>query len=153
MVASEEAVISRKWTRVNGLKNKMRGVGDQGFLCACVAAPKNENDRGAFLIENGDDSVGEYFPAVPLVALRRSLSNGQRSVEQEYALLCPAGQLTAVGCGHSVFEIKLLENVFQRGWGLDTALNREAQPVRLALSVIGILAEYHDSGVAVGGVF
>ena len=93
-----------------------------------------------YVLETGVIIVSEG-PAAALVAGSRGLSDGERCVEKQDSLTRPACQLSVRRLVHSDFHLQFFEDVFERWRLLHSACNREAEPVSLSFSVVGVLTE------------
>ena len=78
------------------LENAVSGVGDKLRLRAGIGAPEYERNRVRGVIELSDYLIGEYLPALAAVRVCLSPAYRERCVQQQYTLLCPAGQIAAL---------------------------------------------------------
>ncbi len=103
-----------------------------------------------------DGCIGEGFPTFALVAAGLASLYGERSVEEEDALIGPTSQIAtirkrggarrlrkgrAVSSWLAVFVVELLVDVLERWWWLDTLLHAETQAMRLIRTMVRILSE------------
>lgn len=143
----------------------MRALQHQMFLTvyedaftAGIATPEQEDQMLAVVGQSFDGGVGKRLPTLARVAVGLAFLYGERSVEQQYALICPARQIATLwqsggsadalwgcSCGHewwlSVLAHQLLIDVHERWRWLYALLHREAKPMCLTSAVIGILAQ------------
>ena len=101
------------------------------------------------VVDGADDLVGERLPSLALVRGGLPGPHGQRGVEQQHALACPALEVAVRRDGRRRGRRQLLVDVDQRRRDAHPALHREAQPVGLPRAVVRILAEDHHLGVGV----
>ena len=67
-----------------------RAASSSCLLAPGVPAPEDEHHRVRLGVDGPDHLVGERLPALALVRRRRACPHGQRGVEQQHALACPA---------------------------------------------------------------
>ena len=70
-------------------------------------------------------------------------ANGERSIQQEYALIGPTGKVPAFGYRNAQVVLNLLENVLEGRREGHPVVHREAQAVRLSRSVVRVLSDDH----------
>ena len=142
VLATEETAVCRKRARVRRREDQVAAVrGDERLLLDGETSPEQEHEVLADLREPLDDGVGELLPAYACVACGHVGSHGERCVEEQYALLGPAFQV-AVGRGSDAqIVVEFLEDVDERGRRLDADGHGEAEPVRLARIVVGVLPD------------
>lgn len=92
-------------------------------------------------IERTDGGVGKLLPAMPLMACRLMRPHGEGGIEQQHTLLCPSGQVSAMGNGGAKVGVYLLKDVLQRGREHHAIIDREAQAMGLSRLMIGILPD------------
>ncbi len=124
---------------------------DEFALPLRIFPPEEEHDPRAAIGDLADDAVCELLPA--LVSMRSGLAggDGQHRVQEQHALLGPAGEIAAHRRCQPKVGLKLTEDVLKRRRRLDARRNREAEPHRLTGTVVGILAEDDDANVIEGG--
>ena len=66
---------------------------DECSFLLCIGSPKNEDEVFALLGEAAYGSIGECFPSPALVRTGLMCLHGERSVEQQHTLTCPAGEV------------------------------------------------------------
>src|SRR5688500_10538610 len=126
------------------LQHQVARAVDQLALGLGVAAPEQEHEVLALAVEGVDAGIGESLPALALVRTGLAALDRQHRVQQQYALVCPGQQAAVVGPRQAEVALDLLEDVLERGRYRHARQDREAQPVRLARPMVGILAEDHD---------
>ena len=89
------------------------------------------------------------FPTHALVTVRLPGPHGENSIEEQYPLLCPFGQLAMIGYGQPKFIMDLFEYIFKRGRWRYTLSHRKTKPMGLALSVIRVLSNNHNLYITV----
>ena len=67
---------------------------DELRLAPGITAPKDKHQVLLILAERLDGSIGKLLPAFALMARSLMGTNGQRGVEQQYSLFCPASQIS-----------------------------------------------------------
>ena len=140
-MAAEETAVDRKRRGVYGLQNAVaRGVGN-GPLALRVAAPEHVDDALPALVDGLHDGVGEGLPAVARMRGGLVLAYGEHRVEQQHPLLGPAVKVAARGVGRPRVVAHLLEDVLQRRREGDAVAHREAEPVGLPRTVVGVLPD------------
>lgn len=142
MPASEETSVGGQRRGVGRCEYEVLAGIDKGFLGDGVAAPEEEDDAAAALREFVDGCVGEGLPSVVLVTAGLVGTDGECGVEEQDALVGPAGE-GAGGEGYLRAEVAvdLFDDVDQRGWNGDALRHREAESHGLSRLVIGILTE------------
>ena len=108
-----------------------------------VAAPEQKDQPFALAVEDIDHMVGEAFPAAALVATGLSFLDREHRIEQQHPLPCPRHQVAVGRTRQAEVTVQFLVDVVERRWHRDTRQHREAQAMRLAGTVIGVLAEDH----------
>ena len=89
MVIAKEASVGTEGRGMGGLEHEMALAVDERARALGVAAPEDKDETRALGIEMADDGVGELFPALSLMAAGLMGADGERSVEEEDALLGP----------------------------------------------------------------
>src|SRR4030095_12789429 len=117
----------------------MPALVDEGRLLLGRARPQHEDDRIRFRIDDADDSIGEPLP--PAVTVRGGAAHfdRQHAVQEQYALGGPMFEADVASRSDAEVAFQLLEDVDEARWRPDFRRHREAQAVRLALAVIGVL--------------
>ena len=77
---------------MNRLENKVFLTVDHPRLAACIAAPKHVDKMVALRSERLDGRIGKGLPAYLGVAVGLMCANGERGVEEQYALTCPTNE-------------------------------------------------------------
>jgi len=118
---------------------------NKGGLFLSIAAPQQEYGGLWLRGDKADHSIGKPLP--PFVLMRRSKPafDGQHAVEQQHALLRPMFEETMVWPGDAKITFKFLKNIEQAWRRADAGAHAEAQAVRLAGAVIGVLPKDHDA--------
>ena len=153
MAAAEKASMGGQGTGMHRGQFVVDGVGNQLCLALGVGAPQEKHHGGGLIVQLADDTVGEALPSLPLMAGGLSLPHGEHRIEQQHTLLCPGGEVAAVGNGLAHVLFQLFEDVFEAGRRLYPLLHRKAQTVSLLRSVVGVLTDDHHLHVQKGGVF
>ena len=147
--AAEEAVMRGERRGMRGADHQMAAapgaVPDERRLLLRIAAPQDEDDRIGLGRDRADHGIGECLPAAILVARGHAHLHRQHRIEQQHALRRPMFEETVRRPRDAEIGIELLEDVDQARWRADAGPDREAQPVRLPLAMIGILAQDHDA--------
>jgi len=97
MPAPEEAVIRGQRARVRAGKLDVSRICDNLRLCSCICAPEQEYNGRLLFVKLRNNAVGELLPALALVRVCLSLTDGENGIEHQHALLRPVGQLAVVG--------------------------------------------------------
>jgi len=110
-----------------------------------IAAKKNEHDLATRVTEATQNSTRERFPGCE-VGARCVLHDGERSVEEEDAFVCPLGEVALNGTGERDLRITLQvqEYAMKRGVFRDRAPLGEREPVRAPSSVVRVLTEKNN---------
>ena len=90
VLTAEEAGGGREGRWMRRFKNEMLVAVDVRAFCFRIITPQHEDEASALLRERADDGVGEEFPAFLLMRASGVRADGQRRVQQENSLLCPA---------------------------------------------------------------
>ena len=150
LVAAREVVVAKPSSSVGGerrrmyrLQNEMARAVYQLCLRARIATPKDEDKSVAVGGEGAYGGVGKLLPAVALMACSLMGAHRQRSVEQQHALPCPSREVARRWNRFAEVEFNLLENVLERRRKSHSVGNGEAQSLRLARLMVGVLTYYH----------
>src|ERR1043165_1075647 len=155
MAAAEKAVMRRERARMRGLQHEMAAAlvdaVDPRRLLLRIAPPEHEDDRTFLPVDLGDGGVGEALPAA--LAMRGGLAHahGEHAVQQQHALLRPMFEKAVPRGRDPEIGLHLLVDVDQAWRDRCPGLHAEAEAVRLAGTVIGILAEDDDADLAERG--
>ncbi len=158
VVAAEEPVVGREGRRMRTFEHAVFAPIDEHLLVAGVASPKQEDDVRTIGGKRLDGSVGECLPTLACMTVGHASLHGERSVEQQDALVGPCAEVAAVGQGRgtshrpwigtrhhhgrlSELAHQFLVDVEQRRREGNARLHREAQAMSLPRFVIGILSE------------
>lgn len=142
VLAAEEPAVGRKRARVRGRKYQVATVGgDERLLFDGETAPEQEYKVLAHFGEALDDGVGKLLPADAGVACRHVGTDRERCVQEQDSLVRPAFEVPVRGRRNAQVVVEFLEYVDERRGRLDTHGHREAQAVRLAGIVVGILPD------------
>ena len=76
-----------------------------------VGSPKNKYKMLFFFGENADSRICKCFPTSVLVRTGLVCTYGEGSIEQQYALLCPACQIAGSGGISANVIFYFLENI------------------------------------------
>ena len=144
VLVAEEAVVGRQGRRMSRSQYQVAVAVDEGTFPLGVCSPKNEYQMLFFFSQYPYGCVGEGFPAMILVRTGLVGTYCQCSVQQEDALLCPAGQVAAGRHVGTDVTFDFLEDVDQRGWKSYTVVYRKTEAVRLSRSVVWVLADDDD---------
>ena len=79
------------------------------------------------------------------------LFHGEHAVEQEHALLRPMAQVAAIGHAATQVRRQFLVQIAQAGRHSHAGRHRERQSHRLAVAVIGVLAQDHHAHIGRSG--
>ena len=109
-------------------------------------SPQQEDHFLALLVDDRDDLVGELLPAALGVRVGLAVLDREGGVEQEDALLRPLAEVAVLG--HRELDLlvaaQVLVDVLERGRRRHWLEHAEAEPVRLAGLVVGILPDDDD---------
>src|SRR6185437_5314649 len=94
----------------------------------------------ALTVECVDGRIGEPFPAPVCMCAGATLLHRQHAVEQQHTAVGPGGETAVAGAGDAEVALDFLEYVVQRWRHPHAGAHREAQAMRLAGTVVGILA-------------
>ena len=106
-----------------------------------IRTPEYEDEVVAPCGEHPHSGVGQPFPSYAGMRLRLVLPNCQRRVEQQHPLTCPAAKISVGRHRRTCVGTDLLEDIAQRRGYVDSGTDREAEPVGLPGTVIGILTD------------
>ncbi len=122
----------------------LRAIHERRLLLR-VASPKHEDDRLGLFVDQPHHRVGEALP--PALAVRCGLPHLDRkhAVEEEHALACPMFEEAVAAGEDTEVALHLLENVDEARRRPDPRHDREAQAMRLAFAMIGVLPEDDDA--------
>lgn len=156
VLVTEESVVGRQGRRMGRSQYQMAVAVDEGAFPLGVCSPEDEYQVFFLLGQHSDGSVGKGLPAVILVRSGLMGAYGQRSVQQEDALLCPAGQVAAGGHVGADVTFDFLENVDQRGRKGYAVVHRKAEAVGLSRAMVRVLPDddhlYAVEGAEVEGI-
>ena len=111
-------------------------------------APRHEHDAlDTLLVDDLDDALGEALPAAARVAVGLVRLHRQAGVEQQHAAVGPGRQQAAVARRRLEGRVVALDgrvDVLERRRGRRGRAHREAEPVRLVVVVVGVLAKDDD---------
>ena len=82
-------------------------------LASGITAPEDKHQVLLVLAERLDGSIGKLLPAFALMARCLMGTNGKGGVEQQYSLLCPAGQIARGWHRSTEIHLNLLEYINQ----------------------------------------
>ena len=126
----------------------MYGLEDEIPLRVCdsslflgVTAPKHVYDALFAFGDRAYHGVGEGFPAAARMRRRFVCADGQHGVQEQYSLLGPAVEVARRGRGRPSVVGDLLEDILQRGRERHAVAYREAEPVGLSGTVVGVLTD------------
>ena len=145
MPAAEEAAVRRQRRRVRRLQHEVLGRVDERRLLLRVAAPQHEHDRLCLRVDLADDRVGEALPAAVAVRGRAAHLDGQHAVEQQHALARPMFEQAVAGPRDAEVDSPAPCRCWRGSAAGGRLGDREAQAVRLARTVVRVLAEDHDA--------
>ena len=86
---------------------------DEVSLAAGITSPKDKHQVLLILAECLDGSIGKLLPAFALMARCLMGTNSQRGIEQQYSLLCPAGQIASSWHRSAEIHLNLLKYINQ----------------------------------------
>ena len=109
-----------------------------------VGSPKNKYKMLFFFGENADSRICKCFPTSVLVRTGLVCTYGEGSIEQQYALLCPACQIAGSGGISANVIFYFLENIKSGRRERNTVIYGETKSVCLSRTMIGVLTDYHD---------
>src|SRR4029450_9560203 len=118
---------------------------DERRLLLRVAAPQHEDDRFRPGIDDADDGVGEPLPAAVPMRGGAAHFDRQYAVQQQHALRRPMLEEAMPRWADAEVALQLLEDVDEARRRADIGRHREAEAMRLALAMVGILAEDDDA--------
>ena len=111
MFAAQKTAMGRQWGWMWRTQNKMPGRIDNLTFFLRIAAPKQKNQILSIVAQMLDDTVGEGFPATPLMRGSLTRFNGQHAVQKKYALLGPTIQATLALPSQFDFCINVVVNL------------------------------------------
>lgn len=153
MLAAEETAVCRKGRGVRSSKHMVFGAVYQLGFGNGGTAPEQEHQSRAAFREVAYNAVGEGLPAMS--GVRESLMGAhcERGVEEEHPLVGPARE-GAAGEGYVQTQVGvyLLEDIHQRRRTRHPLRHGETESVRLAVVVVGILAQNHHLDLVKRGV-
>src|SRR6056297_3973870 len=129
---------------MRGRQHQMAVAVDAVPLALRLTAPEHEYRRSLAAVDNLDDAVRESLPAFSLVRAGLAALYREHGVEQQHTVVCPRLQAAVARDNEAEVIVQFLEDIDQRRRNPDARADREAQPVRLARPMIGILTENHD---------
>ena len=155
---SRPAASSAAFARENGRLPKKplcgrqrRGVGrldddvaapvDERASSAGARAPQDEHDPLRLVVHRLDDRVGERLPALALVRGRLRARTVSVALSSSTPWLAQGSRLPWRGAGQPRSLSSSLKMFTSDGGGGTPGLHREAQAVRLARPVVGVLAQ------------
>ena len=125
----------------------MFGLVDKGFLAAGVAAPEEEDEMRADVIEVFDDGFGENFPAVATVGAGSVGFDRENIIKEEDALALPVFEVAGGVLMAADISIDFFVNVDERRWNGSSAGDGKSQSVSSTGSMIRVLAEDDDGNL------
>ena len=84
---------------------------DEGTLLLCIGSPKDEDEVLALFGQAANGGIGKGLPTLALVRTGLMGLYGERGIEQQYALACPAGEVAIWGEGFAKVALYLLKDV------------------------------------------
>ena len=145
MIAAKETMIGRKWRRMSSFEHQMTHVVNELPLLTSISSPKKKHDMLPAARDGFNYRICECLPALALMTTCHTGLNGQRSVEQQDALIGPMREVSIPPAVIKMkFFAKFLVDVDQRRWHLHPRLNGKAQTMSLTRFVIGILSKNDD---------
>ena len=102
VVIAKEAAMCREWRRMWRGEHQMLHPVDHCALFNGIGAPQDKHHMLTMSRESRYGSIGELFPAMPLMRTRTVRLNSERSIEQQHTLARPAAQVTAGGNGPAI---------------------------------------------------
>ncbi len=142
VLAAEEPAVCRKWAGVRGCEDEVPAVwGNQGLFLDGETAPEHKHEIFADLREPLDNGVGELLPTDAGVACRHVGAHGERCVQKQDSLLGPTFKVAVRRRVDAEIVVNFLENVDERGRGIDSVRHGEAETMCLAWVVVRVLAE------------
>lgn len=116
---------------------------DEGFLRDRIGSPEDEHDPFPSLRYCSDSSIGEVFPSFSLMGCRFSLTDGENSIQEEDALLCPVGEIS-MSSFYTEIRIKFFEYISETWLHLASIWYGERESHSRSWRMVGILPEDHD---------
>ena len=126
-------------------------IGNQRLLFLCLLAPEDKYDPSWLAINPLNNAISQDFPTFPTMRIRRMRAHRPDGIEQEHSLAGPGFQTSVIWHPASEilrkFSIYILEGRWDRSY---VRLDGEAQTMRHARRMIGILAQQHDLDRIIG---
>jgi len=114
---------------------------DQRFFGPGEVAPQEKDQVLLPVRKCPDHGIGEPLPADPTVGPGLAMFYGQHSVQEEYPLTGPMGQIAMPGMAKGEIALKFLVDIDQGCRDPDAFRDGEAETHGLARLMIGILSE------------
>ena len=127
-------------------------VVDPLLFLPCPAAPQQIHDGLILLLQFINDFIGKPLPSQLLMGQRLPFFHRQDRIQQQYAILRPVLQIPVSGKRHLVLILQLLVHIPQGRWDLHPVIHRKRHPMRLALTMIGILPQDHHLHILLRGL-
>ncbi|MNW51869.1 hypothetical protein D3C74_293650 [compost metagenome] len=139
--AAQKSPMRREWAGVRRLDHKVAApVNICPFLLG-MAAPQDKNQRLLPLIQLLHHRIGESLPTEPFMGVRLAFPDRQHSIQQQNPFLRPVQQRAVVRNGNTHVFMQLCVDIAQ-GWRYPhSRFDREAEPMCLSCSMIGVLPQ------------
>lgn len=99
---------------MRGFEDDMFFCVDERFLFLCMASPEQEYQEVSLVRKCLNNRVCKIFPSFPGMRHRLSRTDGERRIEEEDALLCPASEIATFWTWDTEISLNLLEDIHQR---------------------------------------
>jgi len=119
----------------------MDGIRNQRLLVLCRPPPEDKNNGGRLLIDTPNHGIRKRLPAFIPVRVCRCMANGEHRIEKEHPLLRPGRKIAMRWGRYPEITLQLTVNIQKRRRRGRRTLDRKAQPMRLLLAMVGILAK------------
>ena len=116
MLSEPATTIGTQGRRVDTLQHEVLRLIDHISLRTGIATPKHIDEMVAMGGQRLDSGIGELLPAQRGMTICLMGADGERGVQQQHPLFCPARQIARGGDRCAEVCLNLLEDILQRWW-------------------------------------
>ena len=118
---------------------------DKLSFALSIRTPQHEHEVVAVFVERFDSSIGQFLPPFALVTTCVVCFDGERCIQQQYALLCPWGEVSCGWDGFAYISIEFTVYVLEGRRNRYSLFDGEAESLCLSDIMIRVLSYDDDS--------